>query len=83
MPAREEDATYVPHIPAGGIARRLFQALQEEAASWDGCQVAALLMYLVEGDNRSDARTLASAASHVLHIQQGMRLYLRSREQSG
>lgn len=68
----EASSSSTPHVPAGGISRKLLDALKEDSELQQHVNVAALFMFLVEGDNRDDARTLASATSHVLQETQGV-----------
>ncbi|KAF8628876.1 hypothetical protein AX15_003663 [Amanita polypyramis BW_CC] len=61
-PQTSDDATHIPFIPGGGLTRRLMSSLPE---TWP-IPTAALLQFVLEGDNREDAQLLAMAAAKVL-----------------
>jgi proteasome assembly chaperone 2 len=62
-PTGTGDAAGIPLIPGGGLTRRLLAAL---SAPPNGAPpTAALLQFVLEGDNRGDAAALATAAAHA------------------
>jgi proteasome assembly chaperone 2 len=52
----------VPFIPGGGLTRRILSSIP---SSWS-VPTAALLQFVIEGDNRADANIFASVVSKVL-----------------
>lgn len=57
------DSPYPPFLPSAGLTRRYLLSLKDTKA-----EHAALTAWCVEGDNRDDARALASALLHVLNL---------------
>jgi proteasome assembly chaperone 2 len=55
----------IPHIPGGGLTRRLLAALAAPSPAAGAPPTAALLQFVLEGDNRGDAAALATAAAHA------------------
>ncbi|KII92413.1 hypothetical protein PLICRDRAFT_50798 [Plicaturopsis crispa FD-325 SS-3] len=53
----------IPFIPGGGLTRRILSSIP----SWS-VSTAALLQFVLEGDNRADANLLAAVAAKVLAI---------------
>jgi proteasome assembly chaperone 2 len=66
----------VPFIPGGGLTRRLLSALSSpfptdsdsNADTPARVPTAALLHFVLEGDNRADAGVLATAVAHAVGI---------------
>ncbi|KAF7428291.1 hypothetical protein PC9H_007512 [Pleurotus ostreatus] len=54
----------IPFIPGGGLTRRILSSIP---TSWS-IPVCALLQFVLEGDNRADARMLASAIAKILDV---------------
>ncbi|GLB37647.1 hypothetical protein LshimejAT787_0406980 [Lyophyllum shimeji] len=59
---RESTAEEVPFIPGGGLTRRILGSIPE---GWS-IPTAALLQYVLEGDNRADARFFAAVVAKVV-----------------
>jgi proteasome assembly chaperone 2 len=57
----EENKRYPPFLPGAGLSRRVLDALKDVPSG-------AIAAWVVEGDNRGDARALALAALHVLDV---------------
>jgi proteasome assembly chaperone 2 len=55
----------IPFIPGGGLTHRILSSLP---SPWP-IPVAALLQFVIEGDNRSDASLFAMVVSKVLGIE--------------
>ena len=55
----------IPFIPGGGLTRRILSNLPP---NWD-IPTAALLQFVLEGDNRSDASLMASVTAKVLSLE--------------
>jgi proteasome assembly chaperone 2 len=55
----------IPHMPGGGLSRRILSAISAYPASWN-TPVAALVQFVLEGDNRSDAGLMASVVTRIL-----------------
>ncbi|EPQ27246.1 uncharacterized protein PFL1_05169 [Pseudozyma flocculosa PF-1] len=70
----DQDSNGIPHIPGGGMTRRLLNAFAAAAApaaaaqTQAGGDVGALLLFCAEGDNRPDAETLAHLVATCLQI---------------
>ncbi|KAJ7772577.1 PAC2 family-domain-containing protein [Mycena maculata] len=62
---REPD---VPFIPGGSLTRRILQTLSKSQSS---VPTAAILQFVLEGDNRADAALLASVVVAVLGLNVG------------
>ncbi|KAG5648633.1 hypothetical protein DXG03_003244 [Asterophora parasitica] len=60
-PAHTEEGD-VPFIPGGGLTRRLLSSLPE---GWS-IPTASLLQFVLEGDNRADARLFAAVVAKVV-----------------
>lgn len=56
--------TRIPFIPGGGLTRRILSSLPQ---TWS-IPTAALLQFVLEGDNREDAHLLAAVVAKVLGI---------------
>ncbi|TRM69476.1 PAC2 family-domain-containing protein [Schizophyllum amplum] len=54
----------IPFIPGGGLTRRLLSSLPKE---WS-IPTVALLHFVLEGDNRSDAHLLAAVVARVIGV---------------
>jgi len=63
--AASQDEGPIPFIPGGGLTRRILHNLPE---SWD-IPTAALLQFVLEGDNRSDASLMAAVVAKVLSLE--------------
>lgn len=55
----------VPFIPGGSLTRRILQTLSKSPSS---VPTAAVLQFVLEGDNRADAAMLASAVIAVFGL---------------
>ena len=55
----------IPFIPGGGLTRRILSNLPTD---WN-IPTAALLQFVLEGDNRSDASLMASVTAKVLSLE--------------
>jgi len=64
-PGTTHDEGPIPFIPGGGLTRRILSNLPE---SWE-IPTAALLHFVVEGDNRSDASLTAAVVAKVLSLE--------------
>jgi len=64
-PSASHDEGPIPFIPGGGLTRRILSSLPE---SWE-IPTAALLQFVLEGDNRSDASLLAAVVAKVLSLE--------------
>ncbi|KAJ7268775.1 proteasome assembly chaperone 2 [Mycena haematopus] len=60
-----ESEADVPFIPGGSLTRRILQTLSKSSLS---VPTAALLQFVLEGDNRADAAMLASAVVAVFGL---------------
>lgn len=58
-------ASPIPLIPGGGLTRRLLS--QIDSSEWN-IPTAAILQFILEGDNRADAEFLANAVSRILEL---------------
>ncbi|KAI9509734.1 PAC2 family-domain-containing protein [Russula earlei] len=63
-PGGTHDEGPIPFIPGGGLTRRILSNLPE---SW-AIPTAALLQFVLEGDNRSDASFMAAVVAKVLSL---------------
>jgi len=54
----------VPFIPGGGLTRRILSSLPHPWTT----PIASLLQFVLEGDNRGDARLMASVVAKVLNL---------------
>ncbi|KIK67171.1 hypothetical protein GYMLUDRAFT_854594 [Collybiopsis luxurians FD-317 M1] len=59
-----DDEPQIPFIPGGGITRRMLSSLPKE---WN-IPISALLRFALDGDNRTDAYSLASIVAQVVGI---------------
>ncbi|KAJ6587127.1 PAC2 family-domain-containing protein [Mycena vulgaris] len=66
--ATDESETDVPFIPGGSLTRRILQTLSKSQSS---VPTAAILQFVLEGDNRADAALLASVVVAVLGLSIG------------
>ncbi|KAI0253992.1 hypothetical protein BJV78DRAFT_1122050, partial [Lactifluus subvellereus] len=55
----------IPFIPGGGLTRRILTNLP---AAWD-VPTGALLQFVLEGDNRSDASLMAAVVAKILSLE--------------
>lgn len=60
-----------PHIPGGGLTRRILIEAATETEGVAAPDLGALLMFCSEGDNRGDAHALARAVSLLLGLDIG------------
>lgn len=58
----------MPFIPGGSLTRRILQTLSKSQSS---VPTAAILQFVLEGDNRADAALLASVVVAVLGLSIG------------
>jgi len=65
FPSTSQDEGPIPFIPGGGLTRRILANLPE---SWES-PTAALLQFVLEGDNRSDASLMAAVVAKVLSLE--------------
>jgi hypothetical protein len=65
-PQNEEEGP-IPFIPGGGLTRRILSNLPAETA-WN-VPTGALLQFVLEGDNRSDASLMAAVVAKILSLQ--------------
>jgi len=65
-PFTKEKASEPPFIPGGGLTRRLLAAFK--SASIPSLSAGVLLHFVMEGDNREDARVLAERAAKVADV---------------
>jgi proteasome assembly chaperone 2 len=65
FPGASQDEGPIPFIPGGGLTRRILSNLPE---SWE-IPAAALLQFVLEGDNRSDASLMAAVVAKVLALE--------------
>jgi proteasome assembly chaperone 2 len=56
----------IPFIPGGGLTRRILSNLP--SASWS-VPTGALVQFVLEGDNRSDASLMAAVVARILSLQ--------------
>jgi proteasome assembly chaperone 2 len=63
-----ESETDVPFIPGGSLTRRILHSLSK---SQSPVPTAAILQFVLEGDNRADAAMLASVVVAVLGLSIG------------
>ncbi len=63
-PRTGDDATLIPFIPGGGLTRRILTSLTQ---NWS-IPTAALLQFVLEGDNREDAHLLAAVVAKALNV---------------
>jgi len=61
---KERNASPIPFIPGGGLTRRILESIPEH---WS-IPTAAILQFVMEGDNRADAHSLATVIAQVLHL---------------
>ncbi|KAL7005843.1 hypothetical protein EMMF5_004579 [Cystobasidiomycetes sp. EMM_F5] len=66
--AQPTTSANMPLISAGGITRRLLSGLAASMQNTPEIEVACLLMFVVEGDNRQDAHVLARTVSKTLDV---------------
>ncbi|KDQ57634.1 hypothetical protein JAAARDRAFT_35326 [Jaapia argillacea MUCL 33604] len=59
-----QDEGSIPFIPGGGLTRRFLSSIPAE---WD-IPVAALLQFVIEGDNQADANLMAAVVAKVLGL---------------
>jgi len=64
----DEPEPDVPFIPGGSLTRRILQTLSKSQSS---VPTAAILQFVLEGDNRADAALLASVVVAVLGLSVG------------
>ncbi|KAI0305772.1 PAC2 family-domain-containing protein [Multifurca ochricompacta] len=64
-PGASQNEGPIPFIPGGGLMRRILSNLP---AGW-AVPTAALLQFVLEGDNRSDASLMAAAVARVLSLE--------------
>jgi len=64
-PGASHDEGPIPFISGGGLTRRILSSLPE---SWE-IPTAALLQFVLEGDNRSDASLMAAVVAKVLSLE--------------
>ncbi|KAJ6499089.1 PAC2 family-domain-containing protein [Mycena sanguinolenta] len=64
-PLQQTDEPDVPFIPGGSLTRRILQTLSKSPSS---VPTAAVLQFVLEGDNRADAAMLASAVVAVFGL---------------
>lgn len=55
----------IPLIPGGGLTRRLLSLI--DSSDWS-IPTAAIMQFILEGDNRADAEFLANVVSRVLEL---------------
>jgi proteasome assembly chaperone 2 len=63
-PQTGDDDKSIPFIPGGGLTRRVLSSLAE---GWP-IPTAAILQFVLEGDNRADAQLLAAVVAKVLEL---------------
>ncbi|KAF8348361.1 PAC2 family-domain-containing protein [Amanita rubescens] len=63
-PRTGDGATPIPFIPGGGLTRRILTSLTQ---NWS-IPTAALLQFVLEGDNREDAHLLAAVVAKALGV---------------
>ncbi|KAL9711638.1 hypothetical protein Ac2012v2_004709 [Leucoagaricus gongylophorus] len=61
---KARNASPIPFIPGGGLTRRILESIPEH---WS-IPTAAILQFVMEGDNRADAHSLATVIAQVLHL---------------
>ena len=61
---------HIPLLPSSGITRRLLSSLLSSSAEFSGdhIDIASLLMFVAEGDNRADAHALARCVVKGLEV---------------
>ncbi|KAH9986532.1 PAC2 family-domain-containing protein [Russula compacta] len=64
-PGSSQDEGPIPFIPGGGLTRRILSNLPE---SWE-IPTAALVQFVLEGDNRSDASLMAAIVAKVFSLE--------------
>lgn len=64
-PRASQDEGPIPFIPGGGLTRRILSNIPE---SW-GIPTVALLQFVLEGDNSSDASLMAAVVVKVLSLE--------------
>jgi proteasome assembly chaperone 2 len=64
FPGAPHDEGPIPFIPGGGLTRRILSSLPE---SWE-IPIVALLQFVLEGDNRSDASLMAAVVAKALTL---------------
>lgn len=72
-PQTGDDEDTIPFIPGGGLTRRILSSLPQQ---WP-TPTAAILHFVVEGDNQADAAVLASAVAHVLGLEQSVKEWVQ------
>jgi len=61
------DEVVIPPIPGGGLTRRFLSSISDNDPKWS-IPVAALLQFVIEGDNRADANLFAVVVAKVLAL---------------
>ncbi|PAV18989.1 proteasome assembly chaperone 2 [Pyrrhoderma noxium] len=64
IPTSTDPAPLIPLIPGGGLTRRFLSL----SSSLSNIQIAAILQFVLEGDNRNDAEYFASVVSGILKL---------------
>ena len=64
IPTSTDPTPSIPLIPGGGLTRRFLSL----SSSLSNIQIAAILQFVLEGDNRNDAEYLASVVSGILKL---------------
>jgi proteasome assembly chaperone 2 len=72
-PGRPVAESDIPFISGGGLTRRVLSSLGE---SWT-VPTAALLQFVLEGDNRADAHLFAAVVAKVLGIEESIKAWKR------
>ncbi|KAI5120979.1 hypothetical protein M0805_006651 [Coniferiporia weirii] len=70
-PASSPGPSTIPFVPGGGLTRRFLSlpsSLSSPNSAWT-VPTAAILQFVLEGDNRADAEFLAGVVTNILHLQ--------------
>ncbi|KAJ3561830.1 hypothetical protein NP233_g9959 [Leucocoprinus birnbaumii] len=62
--SNQEDGV-IPFIPGGGLTRRILTSIPEDWST----PIAAILQFVMEGDNRADANLLSAVIAKVLNLE--------------
>jgi len=62
--ASRENETGIPFIPGGGLTRRFLSSLPQPWST----PTTSLLQFVLEGDNREDAKLMANVVAKILHL---------------
>lgn len=69
MPSKASSS--IPLIPGGGLTRRILTLIDSDSdpvSNWPSMPTAAILQFVLEGDNRADAAFLAGVVSKIVEL---------------